>query len=410
MIASNLVPLSPGSSFERYEIEELVGRGGMGEVYRATDTRLHRRVALKVLRSDRGAADVTEVGGVARLLREARAAAALNHPNSVSIYELGEAEGIPYIAMELVQGESLRRYCGDARVRLETKVGWLIDVARVLWAAHKLGLVHRDVKPSNVMVSEEGIVKVLDFGLAKPRLDPSGFETMMGQVLGTPRYMAPEQLEGNPADAKSDQFAFGITAYELLSGVYPGGPLAGAPAPLEELAGVPREVSEIVRKLMSRKPDDRFATMEEVAHALRSCSGAVQAHRAMVVSARAVRTGTSDAPTRAVVSRAAEEASGSMPVDVDLPRHTIPLAQPAPILAAPLTDAPPSVKTLPLASSGVYQTAPRQPELARAPDVVHVAPVKSTSRVFLIVLIVVGLVAMGGGAIAALLYLGYGIE
>ena len=128
----------------------------VGEVYRATDTRLHRQVALKVLRTDAGASPtVTDSGGVARLLREARAAAALNHANSVAIYELGEAEGIAYIAMELVTGVTLRKYLSVKNVSVETKVSWLVDAARALWAAHKAGLVHRDVKPGNIMVSEE---------------------------------------------------------------------------------------------------------------------------------------------------------------------------------------------------------------------------------------------------------------
>ena len=143
----------------------------------------------------------------------------------MAIYELGEAEGIPYIAMELVSGVTLRRYLGAGHVSVDTKVSWLVDAARALWAAHKAGLVHRDVKPGNIMVSEEGVVKVLDFGLAKPvavEKKPGDFQTLMGQVLGTPRYMAPEQLEGSPADASADQYAFGLTSYELISGIYPG--------------------------------------------------------------------------------------------------------------------------------------------------------------------------------------------
>ena len=272
--------LTPGTRFERYDIEALVGRGGMGEVYRATDSRLHRPVALKVMRTDHDAAlAVSEAGGTARLLREARAAAALNHPNSVAIYELGEHEGIFYIAMEFVQGAALRRYVKDPNVTIDTKVSWLVDAARALWAAHKAGLVHRDVKPGNIMVSEEGIVKVLDFGLAKvtaASAAPAGFSTQMGQVLGTPRYMAPEQLEGHPADASADQFSFGITAYEVISGVFPGGPLAGSVTPLDQaMPGAARELARVVARMMSRKPEDRFATMEEAAHALRGCIGIV---------------------------------------------------------------------------------------------------------------------------------------
>jgi serine/threonine protein kinase len=272
------VPLTPGSTFERYEIQSLIGRGGMGEVYRAVDTRLNRPVALKVLRTDKDAsAAVTEAGGVARLLREARAAAALNHANSVAIYELGECEGIAYIAMELVIGVTLRRYLGECNVSLDTKVSWLVDAARALWAAHKAGLVHRDVKPGNIMVSEEGVVKVLDFGLAKPvavLANPAEFQTLMGQVLGTPRYMAPEQLEGSPADASADQYSFGLTAYELVTGVYAGGPLAGTVRLVHErVPSAPPALGHAIARMMSRTAGDRFPTMEAAAHALRACVG-----------------------------------------------------------------------------------------------------------------------------------------
>jgi serine/threonine protein kinase len=315
------VPLTPGSTFERYEIQSLIGRGGMGEVYRAIDTRLHRPVALKVLRTDKDAsATVTEAGGVARLLREARAAAALNHANSVAIYELGEAEGIAYIAMELVSGVTLRRYNGDSSVSLDTKVSWLVDAARALWAAHKAGLVHRDVKPGNIMVSEEGVVKVLDFGLAKPvalQAKPGEFQTLMGQVLGTPRYMAPEQLEGSPADASADQYAFGLTAYELVTGVYAGGPLAGIAQPVHERTpSAPRELGQAIARMMARQPRDRFPTMEAAAHALRTCIGSKPTMAAKPVAMpkldrtldddehQAARR-TSNAPTR-IVDVAAE--------------------------------------------------------------------------------------------------------
>ncbi|MBX3188418.1 MAG: serine/threonine protein kinase [Labilithrix sp.] len=278
----------------------------MGEVYRATDTRLHRTVALKVLRTDAdGAASVMEAGGAARLLREARTAAALNHANSVAIYELGEAEGIPYIAMEFVQGASLRRYIGDANVSVETKVMWLVDAARALWAAHKAGVIHRDVKPGNIMVSEEGVVKVLDFGLAKPvSLDksPAGFQTQMGQVLGTPRYMSPEQLEGAPADAAADQFAFGITAYEVISGTYPGGALAGTPTPLDECTpGATAALAKAVGRMMARRPQHRFSTMEEAAHELRASISSLRTIAAGSVAAPPPSAGPlSEAPTRPV--------------------------------------------------------------------------------------------------------------
>jgi hypothetical protein len=265
VVACWFVPVAVGETFERYEIESLIGRGGMGEVYRAVDTRLRRKVALKVLRSDRDNADA-----VARLFREARSAAVLTHPNTVAIHDVGESEGIFYIVMELVTGRSLLAYVGDERVPVARKLSWLVDTARALGAAHKAGVIHRDVKPSNVMVSDEGVVKVLDFGLAKP-LAPVSFRTQVGHVLGTPRYMAPEHLAGAEIDARTDQYAYGLTAYELIAGKHPGGVLAGpVDVPLLDaiVPPVSRAVAQVIARAMANAPEDRFASMEELAVAL----------------------------------------------------------------------------------------------------------------------------------------------
>jgi len=458
------LPLTPGTRFERYDIEALVGRGGMGEVYRATDSRLHRPVALKIMRTDNEAAvAVSEAGGTARLLREARAAAALNHPNSVAIYELGEHEGTFYIAMEFVQGAPLRRYVKDPNVTIDTKVSWLVDAARALWAAHKAGLVHRDVKPGNIMVSEEGIVKVLDFGLAKVTAAssaPAGFSTQMGQVLGTPRYMAPEQLEGHPADASADQFSFGVTAYEVISGVFPGGPLAGSVTPLDQaMPGAARELARVVAKMMSRKAAERFATMEEAAHALRGCIGIVARPRVDATMddldpnatiddlkpykspPRAQAVGrSSDRPTE-VRSPVIEEPSQAVRVQVDqalAKNATLPLAQPMRLamgapptplghsvregmnrtipLARPfdVTVPPPSPSgRLPEATSGVFpsrlptgdrnkQTDPRAGRLLVPEPISTSAPVRGPGP-WMIVLVFVAVAALAGGVAAWLL-------
>src|SRR5579883_2965896 len=159
--------LSQGERFDRYVIEDVLGEGGMARVYRAHDPRLHQRVALKVLRLDSSTDPDTSVDATARVMREARAAAALDHPNAVSVFDVGEADGQLFIAMELVVGKSLRAYVGDASVSWETKLRWMLDAARALGAAHERGLVHRDVKPENVMVRADGMVKVVDFGIAK---------------------------------------------------------------------------------------------------------------------------------------------------------------------------------------------------------------------------------------------------
>ena len=208
--------LSEGQTFAHYVIEAPIGEGGMGAVYRAHRHEARRKVALKVIHPDLAVPDAA-----ARLVREARTAAAFSHPNTVAIHDLGEIDGTVFLVMELVSGAPLRAYVGDTSVPVSQKLRWLVDMARGLGAAHKAGLVHRDVKPTNVMVSDDGVVKVLDFGLAKP-LEAASFHTGVGLVVGTPRYMAPELFTGMRADARSDQYAFGVTAYELLAGVYPG--------------------------------------------------------------------------------------------------------------------------------------------------------------------------------------------
>lgn len=430
------MPLTPGSTFERYTIEALVGRGGMGEVYRAIDTRLHRPVALKVLRTDKdAAAAVSEAGGVARLLREARAAAALNHANSVAIYELGEFEGTSYIAMELVTGSPLRRYVGDTSVSIDTKVSWLVDAARALWAAHKSGLVHRDVKPGNIMVSEEGVVKVLDFGLAKPvhvSPDPAAFQTQMGQLLGTPRYMAPEQIEGHPADASADQFSFGVTAYELLSGVFPGGAMASNVPSLDAVsAGASPELAKVVARMMNRHPRDRYATMEEAAHALRSCAPSLRIRTSAApgpgpgagsaAHARPGRAGrTSDAPT--AVGRPTPPASvdanakgSTLPLNAPQARaemnRTLPLAAPTP---APFSPAqaqaqayaqatPQPISGTQSPTSGVYTAGSRAAAPRRSDDPSPDAPPASRPaepRMWPLVVVFI-VFAIGTGGVAA---------
>ncbi len=275
--------LKPGDSFERYLVEEPIGEGGMGAVYRAHDPKLDRRVALKVISDTSTSPDASE-----RLLREARSAAALDHPNAVSIFDVGTVSGSPYIVMELVSGRTLRTHVGDANVDLSTKLAWLGDVAKALGAAHRRGLVHRDVKPENVMVRDDGVIKVLDFGIARRTGggdDPQGPTalptlTREGVKIGTPVYMAPEQVRGVTLDGRADQFAWGVVAYELLAGQLPWKGAADVlavaasiltddvdEAPLDA-AGVSEPVKAVVRRALSKKSEARFASMEDLGRAL----------------------------------------------------------------------------------------------------------------------------------------------
>jgi serine/threonine protein kinase len=274
--------LSKGSVVGRYVVGDPLGEGGMGVVYAAHDSELDRDVALKVV-SGRGR---DSSGLEKRLLREARLAAQLRHPNVVVVHDVGEDGGCAYLAMELVRGRSLRAYVGDARVPVGARLGWLVDVARGLAAAHAQGLVHRDVKPENVMVDEAGIAKVVDFGIARSSAlgtssgaakssSMASTVTQKGTLIGTPSYMAPEQLRDEPVDARIDQFAWGVVAHELLSGARPWKErslamvseiLTADPPPLPE--SLPRPVRAVIRRAMQKSPAQRFASMDEVVLAL----------------------------------------------------------------------------------------------------------------------------------------------
>jgi serine/threonine-protein kinase len=326
------VPLRRGEAFDRYVIEDVLGQGGMGVVYRARDPKLHRSVALKVLAPRReGASSESEAEGAARLLREARAAAALDHPNAVAIFDVGEVEGAPFIAMELVEGSSLRAHVGDASATLAQRVGWLVDVAKALHAAHERGLVHRDVKPENVMVRRDGVAKVLDFGIARraraestAAADAAALPTITGEgiVVGTPLYMAPEQLRGEKLDGRADQFAWGSMGYELLAGKLPwrdagdGMAIVAAitskdPPPLDQVApSVPPAVARVVERALAKDPSDRFESMRAASDALVAAAGISRADPAFAP--------TETAPPAAARARRAPLGRWMVPVGLAL--------------------------------------------------------------------------------------------
>jgi eukaryotic-like serine/threonine-protein kinase len=217
------VPLTDGSRLGPYEILAPLGAGGMGEVYRARDTRLGREVAVKVLPAE----VASDSSRLKRFETEARSASALNHPNIVTIYDIGSKESVSYIAMELVEGKTLRELVSAGSLPIKKLLQIGTQMAEGLARAHEAGIVHRDLKPENVMVTKDGLVKILDFGLAKlTSAGPgSGVETNLptqtattpGVVMGTVGYMSPEQVKGQPADARSDIFAFGAILYPSTS-------------------------------------------------------------------------------------------------------------------------------------------------------------------------------------------------
>ncbi len=214
--------LEAGTQVGPYEIVSLLGSGGMGEVYRARDSRLARTVALKILPSDVAA----DTGRRQRFEQEARAASALNHPNILSVYDMGSQDGLAYIVTELIDGESLRDMVRRGPLPQSRAIEIGGQVADGLAAAHAANIVHRDLKPENIMVTRDGRAKILDFGLAKqvqarlPGSDETQFltRTSPGAVLGTAGYMSPEQVRGEPVDPRSDIFSFGLVLHECLSG------------------------------------------------------------------------------------------------------------------------------------------------------------------------------------------------
>jgi hypothetical protein len=214
--------LESGTRLGPYEIVSLLGAGGMGEVYRARDTRLRRDVAIKVLPASYSA----DPDRLRRFEQEARAAASLNHPNILAVHDIGSEAGVSYIVSELLQGQSLRDTLGHGPLPPRKAVAYAIEIAKGLAAAHEKGIVHRDIKPENVFVTADGGIKILDFGLAKLReLQTAGFDptrtapaATQSQVVGTAGYMSPEQVRGEAVDARSDIFSFGATTYEMLSG------------------------------------------------------------------------------------------------------------------------------------------------------------------------------------------------
>jgi hypothetical protein len=298
--------LPAGTRLGSYEIVRPIGAGGMGEVYCARDTKLNRDVAIKVLPADVSA----RPDAIARFEREARAVAALSHPNILAIHDFGTADGLSYAVMELLEGESLRQALADGPLPARRAVDYAIQIARGLAAAHDKGIVHRDIKPENAFITADGRVKILDFGLARQdspliasaTLAPTlNNPTEPGTVLGTVGYMAPEQVRGAAVDSRADIFAFGALLYEMVTGQRAFSRETSAETmtailredpPEAAFGGVPPAIERIVRRCLEKKPEARFRSAHDLAFALEAVSGTTGAstpNSATAVQARAAR-------------------------------------------------------------------------------------------------------------------------
>lgn len=285
---SGLLPPAPpeisrGEMLDHYRVESKVGHGGMGVVYRAVDTRLQRPVALKVLAPGQfGSPNRRQ-----RLVREAQAASGLAHPNIVTVYDIGFERGIEFIAMEYIEGRPLDKLIPESGLPARQVLAYAVQIASALVAAHAAGIVHRDLKPANVMITRDGLVKLLDFGLASGSrlIERDGLTlTLEGEIVGTPSYMSPEQVRGVPVDHRSDIFSFGAllfrmvtgrdafegpTAIEIMNAILNADPAAA----FEGSSGVPFAMESIIRHCLEKSPEDRFQSARDLGYALEASGG-----------------------------------------------------------------------------------------------------------------------------------------
>ena len=321
----SIVRLAPGTRLGPYEILGPLGAGGMGEVYRARDPRLGREVAIKVLPED----VASDRERLSRFEREARSASALNHPNVVSIYDFGHSSSVFYIAMELVEGKTVRELIAEGTLPLRKLLQIGSQTAEGLARAHSGGIVHRDLKPENLMVSRDGFVKILDFGLAKVAVAPEsgksdsqlatsdGLQTGRGLVLGTTAYMSPEQSSGRPLDFRSDQFSLGCVLYEMATGKRPfqresvaetlAAIIREEPEPMVSVnARLPAPLCWIVERCLAKDPEERYASTRDLAQDLAAVRDRFEE---VSPSARPTQPVKLPAPRTGFVGRAREQAA-----------------------------------------------------------------------------------------------------
>ncbi len=291
--------------FGRYVVQKELGRGAMGIVYLAEDTELARKVAIKMISLTGGKEE--RDAHEARFRQEARAAGGISHPSIITIYDVGREGDIAFIAMELVEGRELRELIREGGLPPSQAIELAALVADGLAYAHEHGVIHRDVKPGNIMVLGDGRVKVMDFGIA--RLQQPTVKTQTGVLLGSPQYMSPEQISGNDVDGRADIFSLGVVLYEMLTGLKPFDATdlsqvlfwvvnMPAKAPSERRPGLPAVVDYILARALKKKPQERYASAAEFAADLRRCLPEVRQAEALIrAQARAGDTAPHDAAT-----------------------------------------------------------------------------------------------------------------
>jgi serine/threonine protein kinase len=302
------------SKLGRFELVSEIGRGAMGIVYKAKDPMLERIVAIKTinLTMDKDGAEMYEK----RFYQEARAAGGLNHPNIVTIYDIGRSESLCYMAMEYIEGAELRTLLLPGKpLPVQKALSIAAQVAEGLAYAHERGVVHRDIKPANIMVPETGPVKITDFGIARMRT--SNVQTQTGMMMGSPKYMSPEQVIGKRADHRADLFSLGVILYEMLTGAAPfTGESVNAvmyqivnfvpPAPSAINPASPPALDQIVARMLAKALDERAQSAAEIARGLRDCEH--QQHVAPSATSTLPLTGLAPGPTPAVVDREVKSA------------------------------------------------------------------------------------------------------
>ncbi len=277
--------METGTIINQYKIISAIGKGGMGEVFLAEDTKLKRQVALKILPPE----FAEDKDRMSRILREAQSASALNHPNIITIYEIGESDGTHFIGTEFIDGKTLNDYKKSNPLNYKSALEIAIQVASALNEAHSAGIVHRDIKPDNVMIRANGLVKILDFGIAKVSASSTSAgdssedataiksPTMPGMIIGTANYMSPEQAKGKVVDVRTDIFSFGVVLYEMIAGGLPfegenalemiGAILHKEAKPLSE--EIPTEIAKIISKCLRKNRDERYQTIKDVGNDLK---------------------------------------------------------------------------------------------------------------------------------------------